>query len=344
MSKRILWTGSHGFIAGYAIQKLLDEGHLVWGIDNFWKYGKTAKNYDDHPNFTFIEADAKNTQLLTDILINNKINILVSGAAIIGGITMFHELAYDLISENEKITCAAFDAAIKAYREYNFFEKIVVISSSMVYENVNSYPSKEDDISRCPPPSSTYGFQKLATEYFAKGAYEQYKLPYVIIRPFNAIGIGEKRAKVEKECYSGNIKMAMSHVLPDLVQKIYKGQNPLHILGEGNQIRHYTYAGDLANGIYECIMNPLAINNVFNVSTKKGHTVLELAEVIWKRLKPSTQFRYVSDEPYKWDVQKRIPDTSKAEELLGINCDTSLETALDEIIPWIIQQIELGNI
>lgn len=342
--KNILWTGSNGFIAGYAIQKLLDEDYKIWGIDNYWKYGIVSKSYDNHPNFKFIEADAKNDKLLLDIIINNKINILVSGAAIIGGITMFHELAYDLIAENDKLTCAAFDAAIKAYQQTNFFEKIVVISSSMVYENVNSYPSKENDIEKFPPPSSTYGFQKLAVEYFAKGAYEQYKLPYTIIRPFNAIGIGEKRAKVEKDCYSGNIKMAMSHVLPDLVQKIYKGQNPLHILGNGNQIRHYTYAGDLANGIYECIINPNALNNVFNISTNKGHTVLELAKIIWNRINPDKEFNYICDEPYKWDVQKRVPDVSKAENILNIKCETSLEEALDEIIPWIIEQIKIGGI
>ena len=47
MSKNILWTGSHGFIAGYAINRLLEEGHNVWGIDNFWKYGKISKTYDE---------------------------------------------------------------------------------------------------------------------------------------------------------------------------------------------------------------------------------------------------------------------------------------------------------
>ena len=100
VSKNILWTGSHGFIAGYAINKLLEEGHHVWGIDNFWKYGKMSKTYDEHPNFHFSEIDAKDTEALKTIIMDNKINILVSGAAIIGGISMFHELAYFLLREN----------------------------------------------------------------------------------------------------------------------------------------------------------------------------------------------------------------------------------------------------
>jgi len=344
MSKNILWTGSHGFIAGYAITKLLEKGHRVWGIDNFWKYGKTNKEYDNHPHFTFIEGDAKDSELLKKIIFENKIQIFVAGAAIIGGITLFHDLAYDILAENEKLTCTAFDVCIEAHKQNSFFEKIVVISSSMVYENVSNYPSKEEDILHFPPPSSTYGFQKLAVEYFAKGAYEQYKLPYTIIRPFNAIGVGEKRAIYENEIYSGNIKMAMSHVLPDLVQKIYKGQFPVHILGSGEQIRHYTYAGDLADGIIECIFNNKAMNNDFNISTNQGHTVVELAEAVWKYLGKTEPIQFIHDTPYIWDVQKRIPDTTKAKELLEVNCNTKLEEALHEIVPWIIEQIKLGTI
>lgn len=344
MGKRILWTGSHGFIAGYAINKLLEEGHEVWGIDNFWKYGKISKTYDEHINFKFIEGDAKDTELLKKILKENKINILVSGAAIIGGISMFHELAYFLLRENELITAAAFDSCIWAKDNMESFEKIVVISSSMVYESTDRWPSKEDEVRKIPPPLSTYGFQKLAVEYWAQGAWEQHKLPYTIIRPFNAIGIGEKRAKLETECYSGNIKLAMSHVVPDLVQKILKGQYPLRILGEGNQIRHYTYAGDLASGFYECIVNPKALNDDFNVSTPVGHTVLELAEIIWKKIFPDKVFKYECEDPFTYDVQKRVPDVSKVKEKLGVECKTSLDVALDEIIPWIEKQIEIGGI
>jgi nucleoside-diphosphate-sugar epimerase len=344
MSKNILWTGSHGFIAGYAITKLLEQGHRVWGIDNFWKYGETVKEYDNHPNFTFIKGDAKDVSLLKKIMVENEIHLFVAGAAIIGGITLFHDLAYDILAENEKLTCAAFDVCIDVYKNYTFFEKILLISSSMVYENVSHYPSKEEDIMNFPPPSSTYGFQKLAVEYFAKGAFEQYQLPYTIIRPFNAIGVGEKRAIYENEIYSGNIKMAMSHVLPDLVQKIYKGQFPVHILGSGNQIRHYTYAGDLADGIIKAMFDVKALNNDFNISTNQGHSVIELAEAVWKFLGNTEPIQFINDTPYIWDVQKRIPDTKKAKDILGVECTSTLEDSLQEIIPWIIEQIKLGTI
>jgi nucleoside-diphosphate-sugar epimerase len=248
-----------------------------------------------------------------------------------------------LIAENERITASSFDAAIWAFK-YQKLKKITTLSSSMVYESVSTYPTLEGDQLISPPPLSTYGFQKLSVEYFAKGAYEQYELPYTILRPFNCIGIGEKRALYDREIKSGNITLAMSHVIPDLVQKIVKNQDPLHILGNGNQIRHYTYGGDLAKGIRLSIENPNAINNDFNLSTSISTTVLELAEIIWNYIQPDKPFNYICDEPYKYDVQKRIPDTNKAFELLGFKAETSLKQALDELVPWILNQIDIGGI
>ncbi|CAJ1370713.1 unnamed protein product [Effrenium voratum] len=341
--KKILVTGSHGFIMGYVIPLFLEEGHEVYGIDNFWKYGPVSRSFEKHPRFHFTKGDAKDVDLLRKIVFDNKIEIFVAAAAIIGGISMFHKLAYFLLAENERITCSAFDVCVEA-QQAGFFEKVVVISSSMVYECSDSFPSKETDLKTCPPPQSTYGFQKLACEYFAKGAWEQHQVPYTIIRPFNAVGIGEQRAKTDSEVLSGNVKLAMSHVVPDLVQKVLKGQKPLHILGSGNQTRHYTYAGDLARGIVKCIMDPRSKNQDFNISTAAGHTVLELAEVIWKKLKGDVAFEYVSDEPFQHDVQMRVPCVEKAKEVLGIECTTSLEDALDEVIPWIKEQVALGTI
>ncbi|CAK9016855.1 Katanin p60 ATPase-containing subunit A1 (Katanin p60 subunit A1) (p60 katanin) (Fragment), partial [Durusdinium trenchii] len=327
----------HGFIMGYTIPLFLEQGHEVYGVDNFWKYGTLSRGFEKHPRFHFYQGDAKDVEFLRKIVFDNKIEIFIAAAAIIGGISMFHKLAYFLLAENERITCAAFDVCVEA-KQAGFLEKVVVISSSMVYECCETFPSKESDLKSCPPPQSTYGFQKLACEYFAKGAWEQHQLPYTIIRPFNAVGIGEQRATTDSEVLSGNVKLAMSHVVPDLVQKILKGQKPLHILGAGNQKRHYTYAGDLAKGIVKCIMDPRSKNQDFNISTSVGHTVLELAEVIWKKLNGDVPFEYVSDEPFQHDVQMRVPCVQKAKEMLGIECLTSLEEALEEVIPWIKEQ------
>jgi nucleoside-diphosphate-sugar epimerase len=338
---KILITGSAGFIAGYLVQEMLNRGHVVYGIDNYSKYGRVEKSYDDHPDYHFVEGDAKDVALLKDLI--EECDQVIALAAIIGGISLFHEYAYDLLAENERITASTFDAAIWAHKNKRL-KKINVISSSMVFESTDHFPTEEGDQFKCAPPLSTYGFQKLSTEYFAKGASEQYQLPYTIIRPFNCIGVGEKRALTDRVILSGNVKLAMSHVVPDLVQKVAKGQNPLHILGSGRQVRHYTYGGDLAEGIRLCVENEKAINNDFNLSTATSTTVLELAELIWKKINGAEPFRYVSDAPFKYDVQKRVPSVEKAKRVLGFEARTSLSQALDELIPWIKKQIEIGGI
>lgn len=338
---KILVTGAAGFIAGYLIEELLNHNNEVVGLDNFSKYGKLKKSYDEHTHYRFVEGDAKDVDLMKELI--EDCDQVVAGAAIIGGITLFHEYAYDLIAENERIIASSFDAAIWAFKNRKL-KKINVISSSMVYENTAVYPSPEGEQYKCSPPSSTYGFQKLACEYFAKGAWEQYKLPYTIIRPFNCIGIGERRALCDKEVLSGNIRLAMSHVVPDLVQKVLKGQDPLHILGDGSQIRHYTYGGDLARGMRICIEHEKAINENFNLSSAVSTTVLELAQLIWQKINGDKPFRYISDPPYKYDVQKRIPSVEKAKNMLGFEAKFSLSDALDEIIPWIKKQIEIGGV
>jgi UDP-glucose 4-epimerase len=338
---KVLVTGSAGFINGYVVEELLRAGHEVVGIDNYSKYGKVTKSYDDHPRYHFVEGDVKDVELMIRLI--EGCDQMVASAARIGGITYFHEYAYDLLAENERIAAAHFDAAIYAYRK-GWLKKVNVISSSMVFENATVFPTPEKHIAECPPPTSTYGFQKLACEYFAHGAYEQYGLPYTIIRPFNCVGTGEQRALGGREIPSGNVKLAMSHVVPDLIQKVAKGQDPLHILGDGTQVRHYTYGGDLARGIRTCMEHPAALNGDFNLSTPEASTVLELAGVIWKKMRPDTPFRYESDPPFEHDVQFRSPDVAKASEVLGFEATTTLDSMLDEVIPWVVNAVEAGTI
>ncbi len=339
---RVLVTGSSGFIGGYVVEELLAAGHEVVGVDNFSKYGRVARSYDDHPGYRLVEGDAQDPALLAGLL--RDCDHLIAGAALIGGISYFHAYAYDLLAKNERIIAATCDAAIQAHREGRL-QKVTYLSSSMVFESTDRWPSKEGDEREVPPPLSSYGFQKLAVEYFARAAWDQYQLPYTIVRPFNCVGIGEGRALGEAEVLSGNVKLAMSHVVPDLVQKIVKGQDPLHLLGSGDQVRHYTYGGDLARGIRIAMEHPAARNEDFNLSTAESTTVLELAETIWRKIRgPEVPFRWTSDEPFAHDVQKRVPDVTKAREVLGFTATTTLDEMLDEVIPWIARAVEDGTI
>jgi UDP-glucose 4-epimerase len=339
---KVLVSGSAGFIGGYVVEELLRQGHRVVGIDNLSKYGATAKSFDTDPEYTFVEGDCQDPELLSDLL--SDCDHFIAGAAMIGGISYFHTYAYDLLATNERIMAASCDAAIRAHRDGQL-QKVTYLSSSMVYESCDSWPSHEGQQLEVPPPSSSYGFQKLAVEYFARAARDQHDLPFTIVRPFNCVGIGERRALGAKEIMSGNVALAMSHVVPDIIQKVVKGQDPLHILGNGHQIRHYTFGGDVARGIVRAMEHPDAYNNDFNISTAESTTVLELAEMIWHKVRGvDVPFRFVSDTPFDHDVAKRIPDVSKAARVLNFEAKTSLDEMLTDVISWITSAVEDGTI
>src|SRR6201982_218330 len=280
--QKVLVSGSAGFIGGYVVEELLRRGYAVVGLDNFSKYGKVRKSYDADPRYQLVEGDAQDVELVTRLLAD--CDHFIAGAAMIGGISYFHTYAYDLLATNERIIAASCDAAIAARRDGRL-RKVTYLSSSMVFESAGEWPSYEGQERKIPPPLSSYGFQKLAVEYFAKAAWDQYGLPYTLVRPFNCVGIGESRALGDREILSGNVELAMSHVVPDLVPKVLKGQDPLHILGSGEQVRHYTHGADLARGVVLAMECPEARNEDFNLSTSESTTVLQLAELLSCKIK-----------------------------------------------------------
>jgi nucleoside-diphosphate-sugar epimerase len=92
--------------------------------------------------------------------------------------------------------------------------------------------------------------------------------------------------------------------------------------------------------------SPKAVNDDFNLSTATSTTVLELAEIIWRKVHGaeadeggSKPFRYVSDPPFEYDVQRRVPDVRKARETFGFEATTTLDDMLDEVIPWIRSEL-----
>jgi len=339
---KVLVTGSAGFIGGYVVQELLDKGHEVIGIDNLSKYGDVTRSFNTASSFEFVNGDVQDVELMKKLM--HDVDHVVAGAALIGGISYFHTYAYDLLAKNERIIASTCDAAIATIQAGRPLKKVTYLSSSMVFESTDRWPSLEGDELKVAPPLSSYGFQKLAVEYFARAAWDQYRLPFTIVRPFNCVGIGERRALGDVEIVSGNVKLAMSHVVPDIIQKILRGQDPVHILGDGSQVRHYTYGGDLAQGIVLAMESDAALNNDFNLSTAESTTVLELVEMIWAKINGDKPLNIQSDKGFEHDVNKRVPSVEKAKEVLGFEANTTLSEMLDEVIPWIQGAIKANQI
>ena len=329
--EQVLVSGSAGFIGGYVVEELLKRGYAVVGLDDFSKYGKVRKSYDDHPRYRLVEGDARDVGLMTELLAG--CDHFIAGAAMIGGISYFHTYAYDLLAANERISAASCDAAIAAHRDGRL-RKVTYLSSSMVFESAAEWPSYEGQQNEIPPPLSSYGFQKLAVEYFARAAWDQYQLPYTLLRPFNCVGTGESRALGDAEILSGNVRLAMSHVVPDLVQKVLKGQDPLHILGSGDQVRHYTYGGDLAAGRHVQMVPALMAASI------QGMTSSSIVSSVVVASKPSTRLalsvagtrRWTSySNGSSWTSRSGTPVPLIFRQMTSASCRTVTPSAVDRL-------------
>jgi nucleoside-diphosphate-sugar epimerase len=341
---RVLVTGSAGFLGSYVVPELLRRDFEVVGLDDESKYGPVQRAYDDDPRFTPIVGDAREAAVVRAAL--DGCDHFIALAAMIGGIAYFHERAYDLLAANERLTAAACDAGIDAHRT-GALQKVTYVSSAVVYESAPEGAAIEGDELRIPPPSSSYGFQKLAVEYFARAARDQFGLPYTIVRPFNIVGIGELRtagvgAGGDPDGDAVDVPIALTHVVPDLARKVLAGQDPLRILGSGRQVRHYTSARDIAAGITIAMAHPDAVDDDFNLASPTGTTVLELAAAIWRRLRPGEELRYECDDPFAHDVAARVPSVAKARDRLGFEATTTLDEILDEVVPWVADALDRG--
>ena len=278
---RILVTGAAGFINGYLVPELLDAGHEVVGLDDFSKYGRLTKTYDNHPRYQFVEGDAKDDALMCELAAD--CDQVVAAAAMIGGISYFHEFAYDLLAENERILATTFDAAIAAHRA----GRLSGSSSSRARWCTSRRPSSRRRGRPARPRRRLFRrtasrSSRRSTSRRAPGSSTRCRTRSSGRSTAWASASGGRVR--DTDVMSRNVKLALSHVVPDLVLKILKGQDPLHILGAGDQVRHYTYGGDLAHGIRLAMESPTAVNDDFNLSTAASTTVLELAEAIWQRI------------------------------------------------------------
>ncbi len=310
-------TGGAGFLGSHIVDYFTEQGDDVVVIDDFSE--GTRENLSESLDAVEIrEVDLRDSKATIQQL--HDIDIIVHLAAKIGGIGYFHDVPADIIAMNDAMNRSIFDAAIE-----HDFDRVCYASSSMVYENTREFPAKENQLSEIPPPDSAYGFQKLAGEYYCRAYMNQYDVEYSIFRPFNAVGPREPPGE----------KIGQAHVIPDFVKKILdEKQYPLKILGSGKQVRSFTNVRDIASGVYMCAHDDLAANENFNLGSSEEVTMLKLARKIWEYCERDDEFDVIRQEAFTHDVQKRIPDSTKAKEVLDWEPKISLDESLDEYITW----------
>ena len=317
-TRKILVTGGCGFIGTEIVKQLLAKGHDVLVADNLSKPESAVKE-----GYAFKQVDLTFQDKAEEVMKGNELCIHL--AAKIGGIGYFHKYPAWILSENNKLYSSVFDAAVKEK-----LGRLVFISSSMVFESATVFPSKEEYIKSTPPPMSAYGFSKLVGEYYCQAYWDEHQLPFTICRPFNAYGINEHPGEF----------IGYAHVIPDLVKKMLGGQYPLELLGDGQQSRCYTHVRDLADGIITATLSEKAKNQDFNISSPTEINVLDLAKKLWQLCGRTEEFRAKFVPGFKYDVRRRIPDTTKIKELLGWQARIPFEEGLKEVVAWLRQRLE----
>ena len=250
-------------------------------------------------------------------------------AAIVGGIANFHKLPHTLTEVNNALYNAVVRAALDAQ-----VERFTYVSSSMVFERAEEFPTTEAYLDRCPFPLSAYGFSKLTGEIYCRAAHAEHGLPYTICRPFNAYGPGELP----------DAEPGIAHAVPDLIRKSLARSKPLPIFGSGEQTRTLTHVDDIADGIVTATGHPAGLNEDFNVSASDERTVAEIAALCWAAAGNDPAELELEHLPsFTVDVQRRWPSVEKAERLLGWRARIGLREGIASTAEWLSGTVAEGE-
>jgi UDP-glucose 4-epimerase len=245
-------------------------------------------------------------------------------AAIVGGIANFHKLPFTLSEVNHALYNAVFHAAID-----EGVERFTYVSSSMVFERAEQFPTTEAYLPDCPPPRSAYGWSKLAGEVYCRAAHDEHGLPFTICRPFNAYGPGEMPED----------EPGIAHAVPDLIRKSQRSLRPLPIFGSGEQTRTLTHVDDIADGIVTATASPAGENEDFNISASEELTVAEIARLCWEACgNDPAELEFEHLPSFEVDVQRRWPSVEKAERLLGWRARIGVREGIEETARWLAER------
>lgn len=303
---KILVTGGAGFIGSNLCTRLLDEGHSVLCIDNL--ITGSTRNIDalrNHPRFQFLQHDVTQPfSFETDAIFH-----LASPASPVG----YMEHPLETILVNSQGTYQMLEAARKQHAMF------LVSSTSEIYGDPLEHPQKESYWGNVNSigPRACYDESKRLGETFTMEYYRQYQLNARIVRIFNT--------------YGPNSQINDGRMIPNFVTQALKNE-PLTIYGDGTKTRSICYVSDLVDGLMRAMFQPGTAGEVFNLGNPEEHTVLEFAQTIIRLCDASSPILYESSRID--DPERRRPDITKAQQVLGWQLQVGMEEGLKRTIEW----------
>jgi len=319
---RVLVTGGAGTIGAAVVRRLLRDGE--WEV--------RVSDQREAPEWMASSCEIHRG----DLRLGGEAGRAMSGcthlihlAAIVGGIANFHKLPHTLLEVNAALYNSVFHAALEER-----LERLLYVSSSMVFERATVFPTPEEHVRDCAAPWSAYGFSKLAGEAWCRALNDEHGLTYTICRPFNAYGPGELP----------DAEPGIAHAVPDLIRKALSGQRPLEIFGSGEQTRTLTHVDDIADGVVRALAHPAAENEDFNISASDERTIADIARIVWEACgRDPSEFELRHLPSFEVDVQRRWPSVEKAARLIGWRAQISLDVGIPDTVRWLREQQEVAS-
>jgi UDP-glucose 4-epimerase len=304
--KRVFITGGAGFI-GATVAGLLVEDNQVLLYDNFGRDSLAVRPWRTHPNLSVVRGDVLDGAALEREMRRVRPTHVIHCAAIAGIKTVVKSPISTL-----EVNIIGTANALRAAGEIGGIERFVSFSTSEVFGQ-QAFQSNEDAVAvigRVGVARWTYAVSKLTGEHLALAYHKERGLPSVVVRPFNVYGPGQ----------------VGEGALSIFIQRALKGED-IEIHGSGTQIRAWCYVDDMVRAVLLCLEHPDAPGETFNIGSARAVvTIYGLANTVIRVLGSSSKVRFTRKD-YA-DVELRIPDVRKAQQVLGFEAEVDLEDGI----------------
>jgi UDP-glucose 4-epimerase len=318
---QIMITGVAGFIGSNLAGALIRKGYTVVGVDNM--------SQGEELNMTELRKSAQFSFHLADVRDEAEMIRHAEGCDSIVHLAAYKIPRYSDALDTLLINSHGSEAVIKAAVKHRC--KIVGASTSDVYGKNPNVPFSENHdlvIGRPEVKRWAYAISKMFEEQLFLAYHDRFGIDVVLLRFFGAYGPHQNLT-----WWGGPQSVFMNCALDD---------KEIEVHGDGQQTRSFTYITDHIDGIIRAIERPEANNKVLNIGNTREITIEGLARLIWRLVRGDepAKIRFI---PYSTfgnyeDVRRRVPDISRARELLAFAPQVDLEEGLTKTLEWQVKR------